>query len=136
MGCGVGMHGGRDVPAPAPGDAAATADAPAAAATASSETDASGAEAEDELLDPFGPWTSYGDGHNHVHLVGYTERVQLYMRLADVLVGKPGPGVISEGAAQGSWLDWAADHGHSPYVWVRGWGSWGGRRQRWFRAFR
>ena len=53
---------------------------------------------EETLMDEFGPWKTFGDDHNRIYLVGYTERVQLYMRLSDVLVGKPGPGVISEGA--------------------------------------
>ena len=43
-------------------------------------------------------WSTYADEHCCVHVVGYTEDVPFYMRLADVLIGKPGPGVISEGS--------------------------------------
>ena len=66
-----------------------TADGPATAST--------GKPKKREPMDEFGPWSTYGDDRKRVHLVGYTERVQLYMRLSTVLIGKPGPGVISEG---------------------------------------
>lgn len=36
-----------------------------------------------------------------VHAVGFTERVEDYMRLADFFVGKPGPGSISEALLMG-----------------------------------
>jgi len=38
---------------------------------------------------------------NHVALVGFTDQVAYYMRLCDALVGKPGPGVVSEALVSG-----------------------------------
>jgi 1,2-diacylglycerol 3-beta-galactosyltransferase len=39
--------------------------------------------------------------HNPVHLEGFTTQVPYYMRLSDFLVGKPGPGSISEALVMG-----------------------------------
>jgi 1,2-diacylglycerol 3-beta-galactosyltransferase len=39
--------------------------------------------------------------HNPVHVEGFTTRVPYYMRLSDFLIGKPGPGSISEALVMG-----------------------------------
>ena len=40
-------------------------------------------------------------GRPHCHAVGFTDRVADYMRLADIFIGKPGPGSLSEAQHMG-----------------------------------
>lgn len=36
-----------------------------------------------------------------IHVVGYSQEIPLFMQMADILVGKPGPGVVSEAYVSG-----------------------------------
>ena len=59
-------------------------------------------------------WGTHGDDDCRVHVVGYTQDVPFYMRIADVLVGKPGPGVISEAVVCGVPVVVEVNDAHTP----------------------
>eukprot|EP00160_Parvularia_atlantis_P014762 Unigene3858_Nuclearia_a/m.11761 Unigene3858_Nuclearia_a/g.11761 ORF Unigene3858_Nuclearia_a/g.11761 Unigene3858_Nuclearia_a/m.11761 type:complete len:730 (-) Unigene3858_Nuclearia_a:54-2243(-) len=77
-------------------DAAAPTDANGSTASLSQPT------ATDAMTYPHAPHAPNGkEQHNYVALIGFTDQVAYYMRLSDVLVGKPGPGVVSEALVSG-----------------------------------